>query len=489
MRPSTPSSSEALPDRSPSRGAARAAASERIAGGRRWRRATSAQRSFQVKTRGRSGAARGALRSETSCSRARGVGTIQRPPSTWPNSSTARPRRSAAYGRARGGDVASSWVGLPHGVPIPWDPLRGPSSCRGPRRKTIRAAGPRGSGGLIGPGQAPRGRGRIGIQKITTKPPLGQGGPPDDRPVTDQSGDDGGQEGRPEERRGKHRRLDVLQLQHARPAMTGTAMSQAEADGPVALESAGQRVVIVSALRLTPARGRGLGQADQEASSSSARLKGGRQAPADILARDALLIGLAQAFAPLPGVSRSALTITTALARGFPARLWAVGFSLLMAVPYRGGACGAEGRQAVDACPGVLGPTLLATVVAGLVVTGRSSGWSALSERGLCGIFLYTYSSSASWCLPCPMRPPDPLGPAARIVFRPKALDTKMVREEDPTGWELHEGGRPMTTPRRLLWLGPYAADSRPGRRGIRPRRGRPLDRPTPSRVNNSSRS
>ena len=47
---------------------------------------------------------------------------------------------------------------------------------------------------------------------------------------------------------------------------------------------------------------------------------------------DALLIGLAQMFAPLPGVSRSALTVASALGLGL-SRSWAVGFSLLIAVP------------------------------------------------------------------------------------------------------------------------------------------------------------
>jgi undecaprenyl-diphosphatase len=46
----------------------------------------------------------------------------------------------------------------------------------------------------------------------------------------------------------------------------------------------------------------------------------------------ALAIGIAQLFAPLPGVSRSGVTIATALALGF-SRTWSVGFSLLIAVP------------------------------------------------------------------------------------------------------------------------------------------------------------
>ena len=58
----------------------------------------------------------------------------------------------------------------------------------------------------------------------------------------------------------------------------------------------------------------------------------GTKGPAETTWLDALLIGLAQMFAPLPGVSRSGLTIAAALALGL-SRTWAVGFSLLIAVP------------------------------------------------------------------------------------------------------------------------------------------------------------
>ncbi len=87
---------------------------------------------------------------------------------------------------------------------------------------------------------------------------------------------------------------------------------------------------------------------------------------------DALLIGLAQMFAPLPGVSRSGLTIATALGLGF-SRTWAVGFSLLIAVP---AICGAAVFELKDALkdPEALGLTpdrvaqaVVATILAGLV--------------------------------------------------------------------------------------------------------------------------
>jgi undecaprenyl-diphosphatase len=82
----------------------------------------------------------------------------------------------------------------------------------------------------------------------------------------------------------------------------------------------------------------------------------------------ALLIGLAQMFAPLPGVSRSGLTIAAALALGL-SRTWAVGFSLLIAVPAILGGAVFELRHfhAASFTTTQLIPTLTATVLAGVV--------------------------------------------------------------------------------------------------------------------------
>jgi undecaprenyl-diphosphatase len=82
----------------------------------------------------------------------------------------------------------------------------------------------------------------------------------------------------------------------------------------------------------------------------------------------ALLIGLAQTFAPLPGVSRSGVTIAAALALGLSPG-WAVGFSLLIAVP---AIMGATVFEIKDVDPSKLtfdrvGPALLGTVVAAVV--------------------------------------------------------------------------------------------------------------------------
>jgi undecaprenyl-diphosphatase len=96
------------------------------------------------------------------------------------------------------------------------------------------------------------------------------------------------------------------------------------------------------------------------------RLPGGKKGPAEITWVDALIVGIAQTFAPLPGVSRSGSTIATALALGF-SKSWAVGFSLMMAVPAILGAAILEIRK-VD--PGLLTPAYLARTTAAATVAG-----------------------------------------------------------------------------------------------------------------------
>jgi undecaprenyl-diphosphatase len=103
----------------------------------------------------------------------------------------------------------------------------------------------------------------------------------------------------------------------------------------------------------------------------TSRLGEGTKGPLQTTWTDALLIGLAQAVAITPGVSRSGSTIVAALLLGF-SRPWAVGFSLLMAVPAILGAAVLEVRE-ID--PRSLSPefirmTIGATVLSGLVGYG-----------------------------------------------------------------------------------------------------------------------
>lgn len=97
-------------------------------------------------------------------------------------------------------------------------------------------------------------------------------------------------------------------------------------------------------------------------------LPGGAKGPRETRFLDALIIGIAQMAAPLPGVSRSGLTIASALLLGL-GKAWAVGFSLLMAVPAILGAAAFEikdvDRSTLSAAR--LAQTGAATVVAGVV--------------------------------------------------------------------------------------------------------------------------
>ncbi|HEV3167111.1 MAG TPA: undecaprenyl-diphosphate phosphatase [Isosphaeraceae bacterium] len=95
-------------------------------------------------------------------------------------------------------------------------------------------------------------------------------------------------------------------------------------------------------------------------------LKGGEKGPRETRWLDALLIGIAQTFAPLPGVSRSGLTIAAALALGF-APSWAVGFSLLIAVP---AILGAAVFEIKDVNPATLTPDRLAQIIVATIIAG-----------------------------------------------------------------------------------------------------------------------
>ncbi len=101
---------------------------------------------------------------------------------------------------------------------------------------------------------------------------------------------------------------------------------------------------------------------------TASRLAGGDKGPADTTFLDALLIGLAQAFAPLPGVSRSGLTVAAALALGFR-RTWAVQYSLMLAIPAILGAAVFEIKD-VDRSTlngDRIAQTISAAIVAGIV--------------------------------------------------------------------------------------------------------------------------
>jgi undecaprenyl-diphosphatase len=86
--------------------------------------------------------------------------------------------------------------------------------------------------------------------------------------------------------------------------------------------------------------------------------------------RDAILIGVAQMFAIVPGVSRSGSTITAGRAVGLTREAAAV-FSFLLSLPIISAAVVFEGRHAIE--HGITAP-LVAGVIASAV-----SGWLAIS--------------------------------------------------------------------------------------------------------------
>jgi undecaprenyl-diphosphatase len=95
---------------------------------------------------------------------------------------------------------------------------------------------------------------------------------------------------------------------------------------------------------------------------------GGEKGPRETTWLDALLIGISQALAPLPGVSRSGLTVAAALLLGLN-RAWAVGFSFLIGVPAILGATVLKVRdvERSSLSGDRVAPLVTAMVLAGLV--------------------------------------------------------------------------------------------------------------------------
>lgn len=97
------------------------------------------------------------------------------------------------------------------------------------------------------------------------------------------------------------------------------------------------------------------------------KMPGGGKGRAETTFTDAFLIGLAQSLAPLPGVSRSGMTIAAALGRGLsPA--WAAVFSLWISLPAIGGALVMEGKDLLESPE--INTSLLKMGAAGAVVAG-----------------------------------------------------------------------------------------------------------------------
>ena len=93
----------------------------------------------------------------------------------------------------------------------------------------------------------------------------------------------------------------------------------------------------------------------------------------DVTPMDGLAVGIGQAFALVPGASRSGTTITAALACGLE-RATAARFSFLLSLPavFAAGVYEAVSARHALAAAGMIRPTLIATVVAFVV------GWATI---------------------------------------------------------------------------------------------------------------
>jgi undecaprenyl-diphosphatase len=116
----------------------------------------------------------------------------------------------------------------------------------------------------------------------------------------------------------------------------------------------------------------------------------GKRTIAELGLRDALIVGLAQACALVPGVSRSGATITCALLLGF-ARPDAARWSFLLSVPAIGAAGIFEMKDAFRELGGQGLPALALATVAAAVASYASIAWLLrfLRTRSLLGFAVY----------------------------------------------------------------------------------------------------
>ena len=124
----------------------------------------------------------------------------------------------------------------------------------------------------------------------------------------------------------------------------------------------------------------------------SDRMGGGRKTARNATLRDALLVGVAQGFATVPGLSRSGTTISAGMALGFD-RKFAVRFSFLMSLPAVLGATILKVKDALSdpaSLPeGMLPKYLLGMVIAGVVGYFSIRLVNLLADKGRFGAFAY----------------------------------------------------------------------------------------------------
>ena len=122
----------------------------------------------------------------------------------------------------------------------------------------------------------------------------------------------------------------------------------------------------------------------------SDRIAKGHKDAKNATLKDALLVGVAQGFATLPGLSRSGSTIAAGMALGFD-RSFAVRFSFLMSLP---AVAGATLLKVIDVATEGVNPELLPKYVVGMVISGVVGYFSIklvnlLTNKGKFGAFAY----------------------------------------------------------------------------------------------------
>jgi undecaprenyl-diphosphatase len=180
-------------------------------------------------------------------------------------------------------------------------------------------------------------------------------------------------------------------------------------------------------------------------------LRGGKKGPDTMTWVDALLIGCAQAIAPLPGVSRSGLTIAMALIRGLT-KSWSVGFSLAIAVPAITGATILQLRKLADMhlSESRIAQILVASTLAGVVgyaailwllriVRSERLWWFSIYLFVLSAVILFglaprqvAITSPAPASSPGEARQSEPERRAAETTghARPRARDSEALPEQ-----------------------------------------------------------
>jgi undecaprenyl-diphosphatase len=119
--------------------------------------------------------------------------------------------------------------------------------------------------------------------------------------------------------------------------------------------------------------------------------------------RDALAIGLAQAFALFPGISRSGITIAAGLALGLE-RPAAARFAFLMGTPIIAGAGAWKMRELLDGSAGAFDPVVLlagmvASAVAGLVAIGALLAFLRRFSTDVFGVYRIGFALVAAGLL------------------------------------------------------------------------------------------